>query len=122
MNRRQHLPATGLMLCWIISARKLPSIAPIAAANTESVSNKNGAIRAIREVNSANLLQRAWKRGTTAWKRGTVTADSTTDSMEEGNCHNAVLQRNACRAGCYEIGFTSSAMAHHRACLTRCLP
>jgi len=35
-----------LMLCWIISARNLPSTAPIAAANTESVSSKNDAIRA----------------------------------------------------------------------------
>jgi hypothetical protein len=35
-----------LMLCWIISAKKLPSIAPIAAANTEAVSSKNDAIRA----------------------------------------------------------------------------
>jgi len=35
-----------LMLCWIISAQKLPSLAPIAAANTEAVSSKNDAIRA----------------------------------------------------------------------------
>ena len=35
-----------LMLCWIISAQKLPSITPIAATNTEAVSSKNDAIRA----------------------------------------------------------------------------